>query len=105
MLFMVRIVPDLPASFSKEQVTELLRQETEAAVALMHQGILVRIDRVAGRGGNYSIWNVDGPEHLDQVLNSLPMAPWIVCEAEALMKHRVQIAYEQSAPPQRAAAG
>lgn len=105
MLFMVRIVPNLPATFSRDEVAELLRQETEAAVALMRQGILVRIDRVAGRGGNYSIWNVDGPEHLDQVLNGLPMAPYIVCEAEALTKHRVQMAYEQGLPAAPAAAG
>ena len=98
MQFLVSIIPHMPPTMPKEEVTELLRLETDAAIDLMQRGLLKRIDRVAGRGGNYSVWETDSVEQLDQVLTSLPMAPYISCEVIPLMKHRVQIAYEKRFP-------
>lgn len=94
MQFIVDILPNFPHDWSKEKLTEMLRLETEAAMDLMDQGVLLRIDRVVGRGGNISLWQADSPEQLDAALQSLPMAPYIRIQVTPVMKHRVQIAYE-----------
>lgn len=94
MQFIVDILPDFPHGWSKEKLTEMLRLETDAAMDLMDQGVLLRIDRVVGRGGNISLWQADSPEQLDAALQSLPMAPYIKIQVTPIMKHRVQIAYE-----------
>lgn len=95
MQFIVDILPNFPHDWSQEKLTEMLRLETEAAMDLMDQGVLLRIDRVVGRGGNISLWQADSPEQLDAAIQSLPMAPYIRVTVTPLMKHRVQIAYEQ----------
>jgi muconolactone D-isomerase len=97
MQFVVDIVPDFPQDWSKEKLAEMLSLETQAAMDLMDRGVLLRIDRVVGRGGNISIWEADSPEHLDAALQSLPMAPYIRIRVTPIMKHRVQIAYEARA--------
>jgi muconolactone D-isomerase len=100
MEFLVSIIPHLPPEMPKEEVTALLQSETDAAIELMQRGILQRIDRVVGRGGNYSIWNVDSLEQLDEVLTTLPMARYLSYEVIPVTKHRVQIAYEKRFPTQ-----
>jgi muconolactone D-isomerase len=100
MEFLVSIIPHIPPATPKEQIADLLAQETDAAVDLMRRGILKRIDRAVGRGGNYSVWKVDSLEQLDDVLNGLPMAPYLSYEVIPLRKHRVQIAYETRFPKQ-----
>jgi muconolactone delta-isomerase len=64
MEFLVSIIPHIPPATPKEQIADLLAQETDAAVDLMRRGILKRIDRAVGRGGNYSVWEVDSLEQL-----------------------------------------
>jgi muconolactone D-isomerase len=96
MRFHVDIIPDFPHDWSPEKLTDMLAQETEAAVNLMARGILLRIDRVVGRGGNVSLWETESLEQLDEVIKALPMAPFIKVSVTPLTKHRVQIAYEES---------
>ena len=95
MKFFVNIIPHIPPELSDDAVKGLLARETDAAIKLMEQGILLEIHRVAGRGGNVSLWETETAEQLDQVLNGLPMARYISFEVTPLIKHRVQIAYEE----------
>ena len=94
MQFHVDITPSLPPEWSKERLTEMLQKETDAAIALMDRGVLLRIDRVVGRGGNFSIWETDSLEALDQFLNGLPLAPWLRFAVTPIVKHRVQLAHD-----------
>lgn len=94
MQFIVDIRPSLPAEWSKEHLTAMLQRETDAAIELMERGVLVRIDRVVGRGGNISVWETDSLEALDRALTGLPLAPWLQFDVTPVVKHRVQIAYE-----------
>lgn len=94
MQFVVDIRPSLPPEWSKGHLTAMLQSETDAAIALIEGGVLLRIDRVVGRGGNISIWETESLEALDRALTSLPLAPWLRFEVTPVVKHRVQIAYE-----------
>jgi muconolactone D-isomerase len=94
MLFHVDILPDFPHDWTPEKLTDMLAQETAAAIDLMDRGILLRIDRVVGRGGNFSLWETDSPEKLDEAIRSLPMALFIKVSVTPLTKHRVQLARE-----------
>ena len=95
MQFIVDIRPSLPPEWSTEQLAAMLLRETDAAIAFMEQGVLVRIDRVVGRGGNISVWNVSSLEELDRALGSLPLAPYLTFDVTPIVKHRVQLAFEE----------
>jgi muconolactone D-isomerase len=42
---------------------------------------------VAGKYANVSIFDVDGPAELHEILNSLPLYPFMQVEITALCKH------------------
>ena len=95
MKFLVDILPKFPHDLPVDTLADLVRRETDAAVALMEQGVLLQIHRVAGRGGNVSIWETATVEELDRVLNALPMAPFLSFTVTPLMQHRVEKAFAE----------
>ncbi len=95
MKFLVDVTPHIPPEMPPETLTGLLARETDAAIDLMQRGKLLQIHRVAGRGGNIGLWEADTLEELDQILNDLPMAPYLSFHITSLIKHRVQKVYEE----------
>lgn len=95
MIFYVNTTTNFPNDWTQEKLSDMLAQETAAAIELMKRGVLLRIDRVVGRGGNISLWETASLEALDETLQSLPLAPYLKFNVTPLMKHRVQIAYEK----------
>lgn len=54
---------------------------------LIETGVLERIWRIPGATANWSLYNVDDSNHLDAVLSTLPLWPWIAAEIHPLSQH------------------
>jgi muconolactone D-isomerase len=78
-----------------EQRGDILRCETEAAVALMQRGVLRRIFRIVGQQASFSIWEADTLEELHAVLESLPLYHFMVITVTPIIRHPVEEAYER----------
>jgi muconolactone D-isomerase len=89
----------LPGEWTAEQRADLVRREIDAAVDLMHRGVLRRTFRVVGQLANFSIWETDTPEELHAVLQSLPMYPFMTISVTPIIKHPAEVAYEQKHGP------
>lgn len=94
MRFMLNIRVQLPGEWTAEQREEIARRETEAAIDLIRRGILRRIWRVVGARANFSIWETESLEQLHQVLQELPMYPFMTITVTPIIKHPVEEAYE-----------
>ena len=95
MRYLLNIQVRMPGEWTQEQRAELIRREVEAAVELMHQKVLRRTFRVVGHMANFSIWEAATPEELHEVLQSLPMYPFMTIAITPIIKHPVEQAYEE----------
>jgi muconolactone D-isomerase len=87
MLFHVYITVRIPHDADPETIRELGVQEHERATELQQQGKWVHLWRVAGKFANVSVFNVDDPAELHEVLNSLPLYPFMEVDVTALCHH------------------
>jgi muconolactone D-isomerase len=102
MRFLLHIRTQLPGEWTPEQREDILRRETEAAVALMQRGVLRRIFRIVGQHASFSIWEADTLEELHVVLESLPLYRFMAITVTPIIRHPVEETYEReygSIPP------
>jgi muconolactone D-isomerase len=87
MLFHVSInVRILPGS-DPEKIRQLQTLEHERANDLQLQGKWLHLWRVAGKYANISIFDVESPAELHEILSSLPLYPFMEVEVAALCHH------------------
>ncbi len=84
MLFHVGMTIRIPHDVAPERVKELTAKEHQRATELERQGKWLHAWRVAGKWANVSIFDVDSPAELHEVLNSLPLYPFMEIEVTAL---------------------
>jgi muconolactone D-isomerase len=87
MLFHVYIDVRIPHDADSEQVKKLGAQEHERAKLLQGQGKWLHLWRVAGKFANVSIFDVESPAELHEILNSLPLYPFMEVDVTALCQH------------------
>jgi muconolactone D-isomerase len=87
MLFHVSIAVRVPHEAAPEKIKHLSAQEHERAKELQQQGKWLHLWRVAGKYANVSVFNVDSPAELDEILNSLPLYPFMEIVVTALCHH------------------
>jgi muconolactone D-isomerase len=87
MLFHVNINVRIPHDADPEQIKQLNTQEHERARALQEQGKWLHLWRVAGKFSNISIFDVESPAELHEILNSLPLYAFMDVEVTALCRH------------------
>ena len=87
MLFHVRINVRIPHDVDPEKLKELSAKEHERAKELQLQRKWVHLWRLAGKYANISIFDVDSPAELHEILNSLPLYPFMEVEIAALCHH------------------
>jgi muconolactone D-isomerase len=92
MLFHVYINVRIPHDADPEQVKKLGEQEHKRAKGLQEQGKWLHLWRVAGKFANISIFEVETPAELHEILNSLPLYPFMEVEVTALCRHPGAIA-------------
>ena len=87
MLFHVSITVRIPHNVDPDRIKQLSAQEHERAKELQLQGKWLHLWRVASKYENVSIFDVESPGELHEILNSLPLYPFMDIEVIALCRH------------------
>jgi muconolactone D-isomerase len=87
MLFHVGITLRIPLGADADEIKKLSAQEHERAKELQMQHKWLHLWRVAGKYANISVFDVDSPAELHEILNSLPLYPFMEVEVIALCRH------------------
>jgi len=87
MLFHVYISVRIPYGTDPGKIQQLSAQEHERAKTLQEQGKWLHLWRVAGKFANISVFKVEDAAELHEILNSLPLYPFIEVEVTALCHH------------------
>ena len=87
MLFHVIIDVKVPYGTDPERLKVISEHEHQRAKELQIQGKWTHLWRVAGKYSNISIFNVADPAELHDILNSLPLYPFMQLEVTALCHH------------------
>ncbi len=78
---------NLPPDMDPELASRLKADEKAFSQKLQDEGTWRHIWRVAGRYANVSIFDVDSPAHLHDLLTQLPLFPYMTMEIHALCRH------------------
>jgi muconolactone D-isomerase len=87
MLFYVKMEVHLPLDMAVAQADEIKAQEKAYAQRLQQQGKWRHIWRITGQYANISIFDVDSNEELHQILQGLPLYPYMRIHVQALNRH------------------
>ncbi len=87
MLFHVVITVRVPHDVDPDRIKELSEREHARAADLQRQGKWLHLWRVAGQWANVSIFKVDSPGELHDILDSLPLHPFMQADVTALCRH------------------
>jgi muconolactone D-isomerase len=87
MLFHVMITVLMPHDVDPNKVKDLGEREHARVAELQRQGKWLHLWRVAGKWANVSIFDVESPAELHDVLESLPLYRFMVVEVMALCRH------------------
>jgi muconolactone D-isomerase len=87
MLFHVEITVRTPPGEDPEKIRRLSGLEHERAAELQRQGKWLHLWRIVGKWSNVSIFKVDSPAELHEILESLPLHPYMETEVTALCHH------------------
>jgi muconolactone D-isomerase len=87
MLFHVSLTVRIPHDADPEVVKKLAAEEHERAKELQLQKKWLHLWRVAGKYANISIFDVESPAELHEILNSLPLYRFMEAEVTALCRH------------------
>jgi muconolactone D-isomerase len=87
MLFHVAITVRIPHDVTPEKINQLSAREHERAAELQRQGNWLHLWRVVGKFANISIFEVETPAELHEILESLPLHPYMEVEVTALCRH------------------
>jgi muconolactone D-isomerase len=91
-LFHVVMNVSVPFDLDSEKLSELNDREHERAQDVQNQGKWPHLWRVAGKFANISVFDVDSPAELHEILSSLPLYPLMDIEVTALCHHPGSIA-------------
>lgn len=94
MLFQVRMDVNIPSHLSENCVVELKAREKELAQQLQTNGKWRHLWRIAGRYANTSIFDVESVEELHNLLQSLPLYPYMNIEVMPLCRHPSSIHHD-----------
>jgi muconolactone D-isomerase len=84
MLFHVSMTVRIPYDMDHETRRLLTSGEHERAAELVRLGKWIHAWRVVGKWANFSIFEVESPAELHEILNSLPLYPFMEIEVTAL---------------------
>ena len=87
MLFHVQMDVRLPPDLDPQRAEQLKATERARCHELMRSGKWRHLWRVAGRYANVSIFDVESPAELHELLSTLPLFPYMAIDVEALCRH------------------
>ena len=87
MLFLVRMDVNIPRDLPTEQANEIKAREKTYSQDLQRDGRWKSIWRVVGEYANYSIFDVASNDELHQLLQGLPLFPFMKISVTPLAQH------------------
>lgn len=87
MLYLVRMDVNLPADLPEEQATAIKEREKDYSQGLQRDGRWPHIWRMVGHYANYSIFDVTSNDELHELLQGLPLFPYMNIEVTPLANH------------------
>ncbi|MGW9403302.1 muconolactone Delta-isomerase [Arthrobacter sp. NPDC055585] len=87
MKYLVHMDVNLPADMPAQDASEVKAAEKEYSQQLQRSGKWPHIWRVAGAYANYSILDVDSNDELHEILQNLPLFPYMEISVVPLAKH------------------
>jgi catechol 1,2-dioxygenase len=87
MLFHVEMTVNIPFNLDKDYVNVLKDKEKAYSQELQRSGKWVDIWRIVGRFANISIFNVESPDELHDILSKLPLFPFMDIKVTSLCQH------------------
>ncbi|MFU9046876.1 muconolactone Delta-isomerase [Acinetobacter tibetensis] len=87
MLYHVRMDVNLPQNMPAEQANEIKAVEKAYSQELQQQGKWRHIWRITGQYSNISIFDVESNEELHNLLQGLPLYPYMNIEVMPLNRH------------------
>ncbi len=92
MLFLVRMDVNIPRDLPLEEANEIKAREKAYSQDLQRDGRWKSIWRVVGEYANYSIFDVASNDELHQLLQGLPLFPFMKIDVTPLAAHPSAIA-------------
>lgn len=86
-LFHVRMDVSIPRDLDPDERAETIAKEKAYSLDLQRQGKWVHIWRITGQFSNYSIFDVETPDELHDILWNLPLFPFMTIDVTPLAKH------------------
>lgn len=87
MLFQVSMTVMLPVDMDPAHAADLKAREKAMAQGLQDKGVWRHLWRVVGQYANVSIFDVESPQALHDLLTALPLFPYMRIEVAALCRH------------------
>lgn len=87
MLFLVRMDVRIPHELPLEQVNEIKAREKAYSQDLQRDGRWQSIWRVVGEYANYSVFDVASNDELHELLQGLPLFPYMDIQVTPLARH------------------
>ncbi|MGI3170344.1 muconolactone Delta-isomerase [Pseudooceanicola sp. C21-150M6] len=87
MLYMVRMDVTVPTYIPAAEFEEIKAREKAYAQDLQRQGKWVGLWRIVGEYANYSLFDVGSNDELQEILQNLPLFPFMSCEVTPLARH------------------
>lgn len=95
MLFHVRMDVDIPRDLDEQAANKLRAEEKARAQELQRAGTWRHLWRIVGQYANISIFDVETPAQLHQILTSLPLFPFMKITVTPLCHHPSSISTEE----------
>ena len=92
MLFHVKMTVKLPVDMDPAKAAQLKADEKELAQRLQREGTWRHLWRIAGHYANYSVFDVASNDELHELLQGLPLFPYMDIQVTPLAKHPSAIA-------------
>jgi muconolactone D-isomerase len=87
MLFHVEMTANIPPDMDVVRLEKLKAAEKAMCQDLQAKGRWRHIWRIAGRYANVSVFEVESPAQLHDLLTGLPLFPYMEIEVQALCRH------------------
>ncbi|EHU2952580.1 muconolactone Delta-isomerase [Acinetobacter baumannii] len=87
MLFYVRKDVILPSHLTEQEIEDIKARERAYSQEIQRQGKCRHLWRITGQYANISIFDVESNEELHNLLQGLPLYPYMKIEVIALNRH------------------
>ncbi|WP_311215387.1 MULTISPECIES: muconolactone Delta-isomerase [unclassified Arthrobacter] len=87
MLYLVRMDVSIPPQIPAAEVAAAKTNEKERSQELQRDGRWLHLWRVVGQYANYSIFDVDSHDQLHDLLQTLPLYPYMTIDVIPLAQH------------------